>query len=97
MTKDFCLRVSSPNNMIHIAADTISNAGDYILVRSLKQLVEHEVNQSIHWSNVDVRATITDSFIEACNHSQGVILGGGGFFLKDTNQMIFQAGSGLAP
>ena len=74
-----------PNNMIHIAADTISNAGDYILVRSLKQLVEHEVNQSIHWSNVDVRATITDSFIEACNHSQGVILGGGGFFLKDTN------------
>lgn len=74
-----------PNNMIHIAADTIANAGDYILVRSLKQLVEYEANQSIHWSNVDVRATITDSFIEACNHSQGVILGGGGFFLKDTN------------
>lgn len=74
-----------PNNMIHIAADTIANAGDYILVRSLKRLVEHEANQNIHWSNVDVRATITDSLVEACNHSQGVILGGGGFFLKDTN------------
>lgn len=74
-----------PNNVVHIAADTTANAGDYILVRSLKRLVEHEINQSIHWSNVDVRATVTESFIEACNRSQGVIIGGGGFFLKDTN------------
>ena len=74
-----------PGNMVHIAADTTANAGDYILVRSLKRLVEHEINQNIHWSNVDVRATVTESFIEACNRSQGVIIGGGGFFLKDTN------------
>lgn len=74
-----------PNNMVHIAADTTANAGDYILVRSLKRLVEHEVNQNVYWSNVDVRATVTESFIEACNRSQGVIIGGGGFFLKDTN------------
>lgn len=81
----FLLESLFPNNMMHIAADSIANAGDYILVRSLRKLVEYEVNQSIHWSNVDVRATITEAFIEACNHSQGVILGGGGFFLKDTN------------
>mgnify|MGYP000009360042 CR=1 FL=1 len=74
-----------PHNMVHIAADTIANAGDYILVRSLKKLVEHATGQQIHWSNVDVRAAVTDSLITGCNRSEGVILGGGGFFLKDTN------------
>lgn len=73
------------NNYIHLAADTTANAGDYILVRSLKKLVEN-FEQDIHWCTVDVRSSVTDGLIEACNKSKGVILGGGGLFLCDTNR-----------
>lgn len=83
--KQYLVEALRPNNLMHVAADTTGNAGDYILVRSLKKLVESGTPAELHWSDVNVRAAVTDDFIEACNKSSGVIMGGGGFFLKDTN------------
>lgn len=73
-----------PNSMVHVAADTIANAGDYILVRSLKKLIEND-KKDINWITVDVRKDINENFIAMCNRSDGIVIGGGGFFLKDTN------------
>ncbi len=95
LNRQYLLESLRPNNYVHIAADTTGNAGDYILVRSLKRLVETGRKEDMHWSTINVRASITEDYVETCNKSRGVIIGGGGFFFGIQLQMIFPAGSGL--
>lgn len=78
------LNTFKPNCLFHIAADNLANVGDYILVRSLRKLVEGK-NPDISWYSADVRGEVNGEYLAACNRSQAVILGGGGLFLKDTN------------
>lgn len=84
--KKMLLEGSCENCFVHLSADTTANVGDYILVRSLKTLIERKVNKDISWCNIDVRKTVNQDIINACNRSNRVIIGGGGLFLKDTNQ-----------
>ena len=74
----------NPNCLFHISADSTGNAGDYILVRSLRRLME-EKNSSVSWYSAHIRDVIDEEYIAACNRSRGIVLGGGGFFLRDTN------------
>lgn len=79
------LNTFKPNCLIHIAADSTGNAGDYILVRSLRKLIEGK-NPDINWYSAHIRDAVDDDYIARCNRSRGVLLGGGGFFIRDTNQ-----------
>lgn len=79
------LNTFKPNCLIHIAADSTGNAGDYILVRSLRKLIEGK-NPDISWYSAHIREAVDEEYISRCNRSQGVVLGGGGFFIRDTNQ-----------
>lgn len=73
-----------PNCICHIAADTVGNVGDYILVRSFRKLVERK-NSDISWCPIYIRDEVDEEYLSVCNQSKGILLGGGGFFLRDTN------------
>lgn len=72
-----------PDSVVHLVADITSNAGDYILGKSLKMLVEN--GTPITWKTVHIVRPVTEDVVELCNRSKGIVLGGGGLFLKDTN------------
>lgn len=74
-----------PDSVVQIAADTTANVGDYILVKSVKRLLDI-ADQGINWCTVDVREPVTQETIKMCNRSKALIIGGGGLFLRDTNE-----------
>lgn len=74
-----------PDSIVHIAADTTANVGDYILVKSTKRLID-TVNLNINWCTVDVRKPVDEQFIKMCNRTRALVIGGGGLFLRDTNE-----------
>lgn len=74
-----------PDSIVQIAADTTANVGDYILVKSTKKLID-TVNQNINWCTVDVREPVDGQFIKMCNRTRALVIGGGGLFLRDTNE-----------
>ena len=78
------LRTFDAHSMIHVSADTTGNAGDYILARGIRKQVEG-ARGDICWYHADVRQRPDSDFIRVCNRSEGVVLGGGGLFLWDTN------------
>lgn len=82
------IRTFLPNTVTHVVVDRLGNAGDYILGRSQRALVESsktEPDDKPSWNIVHVAKEVTTDFIEACNRSSGVIIGGGGLFLRDSN------------
>ena len=80
--------LSSVNNLssplFHFSAWGNSNAGDNLLVLALKKSIEREIG---HFDYVDrnVRTALTGFDVGLINKSKGVVIGGGGLFLKDTN------------
>ncbi len=74
------------NPVTHVSADTYANMGDFLLVRCLRKTIERKTPGKIGWIDVDVRKKVNDGFVSMCNQTNAVILGGGGLFLKDTNQ-----------
>lgn len=84
--KKMMLESSCENCFVHLSADTTANVGDYILVRSLKSLIEGDTDKDISWCDINVRKVVSQDILDACSRSNGVILGGGGLFLKDTNK-----------
>lgn len=71
-------------SVVHISADTTANVGDQILVKCLRDLVEQKTG-AVNWSSISVRNPVNANYIEMCNRSKAIVLGGGGLFLKDTN------------
>lgn len=74
-----------PDSIVQIAADTTANVGDYILVKSTKKLID-TVNLNINWCTIDVREPVDEQFIKMCNRTRALVIGGGGLFLRDTNE-----------
>ena len=72
------------NAVVHVSSGRFSNTGDYVLVESLRHLIE-ESSSEIKWISTPVTAKVDDEFVKEANRSRGVIIGGGGLFLKDTN------------
>ncbi|MBL1210145.1 polysaccharide pyruvyl transferase family protein [Geminocystis sp. GBBB08] len=73
--------------LAHVAAFTGkgSNAGDILLPAVLRDLFVGK-GKEINWTSVHVRYAVTDDAIQKINNSQGLIIGGGGLFLRDTNK-----------
>ncbi|PHV64207.1 polysaccharide pyruvyl transferase family protein [Cyanobacterium aponinum] len=71
----------------HVGAFTPKggNAGDILLPVVLRDLFVHG-GGGIKWSSINVRKTVNQQTIDTINDSQGLIIGGGGLFLRDTNE-----------
>lgn len=74
-----------PNSFLHLSAYTIDNAGDNLLVTSLRDLIEKVVDVPITWIKKSIREKLSDETVMLANNTKGIIIGGGGLFLKDTN------------
>lgn len=62
------------------------NAGDILLPAVLQDLINTEQGKPYRWDNKPIQDTaFTDSEIQKINKTNGLIIGGGGLFLKDTN------------
>lgn len=74
----------SENKVFHVSAFNYGNAGDVLLPLALQDTWETE-NSNISWVNQAVYPKVNDTLVNKINQSKGVIIGGGGLFLKDTN------------
>lgn len=81
--KQESLPVVSDKSIVHISSAAFKNTGDFMLAKSLRRLFEQD-NPQIKWFQVPVKV-VNDRLVEWMNRSKGVLLGGGGLFLKDTN------------
>lgn len=78
--------ISKTNQQItHLSAFTYGNAGDTILPLALQDTWNFE-QKSIKWKNQHVYPTVDNKMVDNFNKSKGIIIGGGGLFLKDTNK-----------
>ncbi|BAQ64491.1 predicted protein [Geminocystis sp. NIES-3709] len=71
----------------HVAAFTRKggNAGDILLPVVLRDLfINH--GKGINWTSINARHSVTEETVKKINYSQGLIIGGGGLFLRDTNK-----------
>ena len=68
----------------HISLFAVSNAGDTVLSECTRKLFEHELG-GIDWNLVPMFETVTDEYVGKINRTDGIVLGGGGLFLPDTN------------
>ena len=71
-------------SITHISAFTYGNAGDTLLPIAL-----HDtwclLNNKLAWINKPVYPTVDSSLVHQINKTNGLIIGGGGLFLRDTN------------
>lgn len=75
------------NAIVHLSAYLKKgNAGDNLLVPALRDSIEKSIDMSINWCHKSVRDMLDDETVQAINNSKGVLIGGGGLFLKDTNE-----------
>lgn len=68
----------------HVAFFESGNAGDVLLPVALRDLFVSQVGP-IRWRNRHVHTPVDRRAVAAFNRSAGVIIGGGGLFLRDTN------------
>lgn len=72
------------NYLTHITYYKVGNAGDTCLSQCVRKTFEkNSVNSS--WKIINLSDTVTDKTISCINNSNGIVLGGGGLFLPDTN------------
>lgn len=69
--------------LTHVASYN-ANAGDVLLPVALRDLFAHEIGP-IRWYGTQAHPVVTDPVVADMNRTRGVIIGGGGLFLKDTN------------
>jgi polysaccharide pyruvyl transferase WcaK-like protein len=75
---------SDAKKIVHVSAFSYGNAGDILLPIVLRDLW-HSILPDIHWITQPVYPVVDESILSTINVSQGVVIGGGGLFLKDTN------------
>lgn len=72
--------------LAHFGLHNPGNAGDTLLFLAVRKLFDN-VNGSEHWKLEQLWDEITDSTISRLNkRSKGIIIGGGGLLLRDTNK-----------
>lgn len=77
-------RLTSGPNLVHIGYITRGNAGDTLLSTVVRDVVENHVGGA-NWQTIQAHAVVGAAELDIINKSQGVVIGGGGLFLKDTN------------
>ena len=77
----------SKNIFYHVSAFNYGNAGD-VLLPIVLQDTWREVLPNISWINQPVYPVVDLDLVEKINKTKGVVIGGGGLFLRDTNTNI---------
>jgi len=71
---------------LHIyAVNGKTNSGDFFLGPATKHRFEAMIDDTIEWSNFNVRTLVTEKEISLFNEYDYIVIGGGGLFLPDTN------------
>ncbi|RRQ45837.1 polysaccharide pyruvyl transferase family protein [Chryseobacterium sp. SC28] len=78
------LPATQKNDIFHVSAFNYGNAGDVLLPIALHDLWNKDL-KTIKWIDQNVYPTVTQEIVDKINHTKGLIIGGGGLFLKDTN------------
>ncbi|WP_051697903.1 polysaccharide pyruvyl transferase family protein [Prevotella sp. 10(H)] len=77
--------VNTAKKIVHFTAFTYGNAGDAILPTNVKDSVEFGLPYEYEWKAIHAHKFVDEKIVKLCNNSNGIIIGGGGLFLKDTN------------
>ncbi len=81
------IKTQFPNAYVHLSAfSKVGNAGDNLLVPALRDSVQKVSNCPVTWCHKSVRDVLDAESVEMINATQGLVIGGGGLFLKDTNK-----------
>lgn len=72
------------NHISHVSAFNYGNAGDVMLPIALHDIWNRDA-KSIKWDNQSVYPKVDQELVDKINKTKGLIIGGGGLFLKDTN------------
>lgn len=75
-----------PYPLFHYSAFTLNNAGDNILVSSLRKSIENTWNFNPNFISQNIKKELSEQDLYLINKSKGMIIGGGGLLLKDTNK-----------
>ena len=70
--------------LVHIGLHKNGNAGDTLLFPTVRALLQKHL-APIEFTLINLRDPVTQKSIDLINSNDGVIIGGGGLFLKDTN------------
>jgi polysaccharide pyruvyl transferase WcaK-like protein len=70
--------------LCHISAFSYGNAGDTLLPVVLRDLFNDSIGIK-KWEDSHVYTTVSQKTLRKINSSKGLVIGGGGLFLKDTN------------
>lgn len=78
--------IKGKNNfkLTHISAFSYGNAGDTILPVVLRDLFQEKIGVR-KWLSILVHTVIDKNKVSKINKTDGLVIGGGGLFLKDTN------------
>jgi polysaccharide pyruvyl transferase WcaK-like protein len=70
----------------HVAVYSDKNGGDTLLPRCLRDVFEEEGGVAVRWSGANAHQLVTKELVSRFNEGDGVLVGGGGLFLCDTNR-----------
>jgi polysaccharide pyruvyl transferase WcaK-like protein len=73
------------STFVHVANFSPWNAGDTLLPTALRDSVTHEIGAA-NWQIRHAHRATTDRAVRRINRTSGLIIGGGGLFLRDTNE-----------
>jgi polysaccharide pyruvyl transferase WcaK-like protein len=76
-------RPFSGKDIGHVAMYTRGNAGDSLLPRTVRDVVDG--SYSHNWKGVHAHRAVNGSLLNELNAMDGIVIGGGGLFLRDTN------------
>lgn len=71
-------------SLTHIAYFGHFNAGDTLLPVMLRDLLDQQIGQN-RWNKQPVHRLVTEKDVRGFNRQDGLVIGGGGLFLRDTN------------
>ena len=80
----FQVQRRSRPTVAHLGVHHGGNAGDTVLFSATRRVLDQETPHA--WQLLQVRAQVDDAAVAAMNRCAGVVLGGGGLFLRDTNE-----------
>ncbi len=69
----------------HVTSFSVSNAGDNVLSECVRRLFDKRFGE-LDWDIIRLHDSVDDETIDRLNRTQGVVIGGGGVFLPDTNK-----------
>jgi polysaccharide pyruvyl transferase WcaK-like protein len=76
-------RPCSGKKIGHVAMYTQGNAGDTLLPRTVRDILDGSLAHS--WTGIHAHRVVNHSLLTKLNTLDGVVIGGGGLFLRDTN------------